>query len=161
MMGARGTFWVPSTIFLHHLVESHRRRGRFSEADAEKVEILARMRDTVALADKLGARILPGDDYGFAFLEHRPGVYGRELTVWVRDYGMAAEDVLRWATVNGAALQGLDGSLGIVEPGALADLIVLRENPLDDISIFENPADHLAAVMVNGQFHKRELASLG
>lgn len=49
------------------------------------------------------------------------------------DGGMSNLDVLRAATINGAKTLGLDGQIGSLEPGKLADLIVLDENPLDDI----------------------------
>jgi imidazolonepropionase-like amidohydrolase len=159
LMAERGTFWVPSTVFLHYLVASHRRRGRLTEADVRKERTLAAMGEMVALADQSGVPVLAGDDYGFAFLDHAPGVYGRELTMWVRDYGFSPEQVLRWATRNGAALHGLDDRLGAVREGALADLVVLRADPLADISIFETPAEHLAAVMVDGRFYKNELTA--
>jgi len=47
--------------------------------------------------------------------------------------GMSNLDALRAATLNGARYLGLDGWIGSVEPGKLADLIVLDGNPLADI----------------------------
>ena len=47
--------------------------------------------------------------------------------------GMSNHRVLRAATLNGASTLGLEGQIGSVEPGKLADLIILDKNPLDDI----------------------------
>ena len=47
--------------------------------------------------------------------------------------GMSPLEALRTATLNGAEYLGLDGDLGSLEAGKLADVIVLEENPLDDI----------------------------
>ena len=47
--------------------------------------------------------------------------------------GASAHQVLRAATLNGAAYLGLDGDLGSIEPGKLADLAILDKNPLTDI----------------------------
>ncbi len=47
--------------------------------------------------------------------------------------GMTPHEALRCATLNGARYLGLDHDLGSLEPGKLADLVVLDANPLDDI----------------------------
>ena len=47
--------------------------------------------------------------------------------------GMSPHDVLRVATINSAAAIGLDGDLGSIAAGKLADLIVLDRDPLTDI----------------------------
>ncbi len=47
--------------------------------------------------------------------------------------GMSPHDVLRCATIFGAELLGLDGDLGSLEQGKLADLVVLERDPLADI----------------------------
>ena len=47
--------------------------------------------------------------------------------------GMTNHQALRAATLDGARYVGLDGDLGSVEVGKLADLIVLERNPLDDL----------------------------
>ena len=47
--------------------------------------------------------------------------------------GMPAHDVLRCATLRGAEIIGYAQDLGSIEPGKLADLVVLSRNPLEDI----------------------------
>jgi len=56
-----------------------------------------------------------------------------ELEVLVRDVGLSPLDALRAATVNAAAHMG-DNESGTVEPGQRAELVLLRGNPLDDIT---------------------------
>ena len=63
--------------------------------------------------------------------------------------GMAPMDVLRCATINGASYLGMDKEIGSLEPGKLADLIVMDENPLDDI----RNTDKIKYVMVNGRLY--------
>jgi len=47
--------------------------------------------------------------------------------------GMSNMEALRTATINPARAHGLDRDLGSVEPGKLADLVVMDANPLDNI----------------------------
>ena len=63
--------------------------------------------------------------------------------------GMKPHDVLRVATIFGAEAIGFGQDLGSVEPGKLADLIVLDANPLDDI---HNTAA-IKYVMKNGRLY--------
>ncbi len=60
--------------------------------------------------------------------------------------GMTPWQALRTGTVNAAALLGKDGELGTLAPGAFADLVAMRTNPLQDISATE----HVAFVMKEG-----------
>jgi imidazolonepropionase-like amidohydrolase len=73
-------------------------------------------------------------------------------------------ETLRAATSVNADLLSLSdlrnpypGKLGLIEPGAFADLLVLNKNPLDDIHVLETPQETLALVMKDGQIHKNSL----
>lgn len=61
--------------------------------------------------------------------------------------GIAPHDVLKIATLNGAQAIGFDQDLGSIEPGKLADLLVLEKNPLDDI----RNTNTIRYVMKNGE----------
>ncbi|MCB1037819.1 MAG: amidohydrolase family protein, partial [Acidobacteria bacterium] len=61
--------------------------------------------------------------------------------------GMTPMEALRSATISGARYLGLDAQLGSVETGKLADLIVLGENPLENIRNSES----VSLVMVGGR----------
>jgi imidazolonepropionase-like amidohydrolase len=63
--------------------------------------------------------------------------YHRELMAMVHA-GIPPADVLMAATINGARALGVAGRLGSIEAGKLADLYVVRGNPLDDITAARN-----------------------
>nr|NIP78947.1 amidohydrolase family protein [Gemmatimonadota bacterium]NIQ53558.1 amidohydrolase family protein [Gemmatimonadota bacterium]NIU73715.1 amidohydrolase family protein [Gammaproteobacteria bacterium]NIX43864.1 amidohydrolase family protein [Gemmatimonadota bacterium]NIY08079.1 amidohydrolase family protein [Gemmatimonadota bacterium] len=63
--------------------------------------------------------------------------------------GMTPLEALAVGTINGAKYLGLDRDLGSLEPGKLADLVVLDANPLDDIT----HSDDIAMVMLNGRLY--------
>ena len=67
-----------------------------------------------------------------------------ELFSYVK-FGMTPYEALRTATVNSAELLNLDA--GTIEPGKLADIVLVQGNPLDDI---EN-ANNVRRVIANGR----------
>ena len=63
--------------------------------------------------------------------------------------GMTPHEALRTATINPARNFGFDKDLGSLEPGKLADLVVIDGNPLADI----RQSDRIAQVMQNGRLY--------
>lgn len=66
-------------------------------------------------------------------------------------------EIVRSATVIGAKLCRLEGEIGVIAPGACADLLVVAGNPLEDISLLAGDGAHMPAIMARGQFVKSEL----
>ncbi|NIQ31537.1 MAG: amidohydrolase family protein [Acidobacteria bacterium] len=77
-----------------------------------------------------------------------------ELELFVQG-GFSPHDALQVATRNGAVYHGLDEHLGSIEAGKLADLVVLTENPLEDI----RNTRAILYVMKNGALYSGEDAS--
>jgi imidazolonepropionase-like amidohydrolase len=75
---------------------------------------------------------------------------GAHWELWMlQQGGMTPMEALRAATSDGARYLGLDGDVGTLEKGKLADLIVLDRNPLENIRNSES----LAMVMLNGRLY--------
>ena len=66
-------------------------------------------------------------------------------------------EIIRQATTIGAEILRQEGKLGIVEPGAFADLIVVDGNPLKKLELFLDQGAHLPVIMKAGKFHKNAL----
>jgi imidazolonepropionase-like amidohydrolase len=66
-------------------------------------------------------------------------------------------EIIRQATTVGAEILRVEGKLGIVEPGAYADLIVVDGNPLKKLELFLDQGAHLPVIMKAGKFHKNAL----
>jgi imidazolonepropionase-like amidohydrolase len=79
-----------------------------------------------------GITVAMGTDAGNIGTLHGPSVF-REMALMV-EAGLTPLQVLRSATVNGAAVMGLDGQAGTIAAGRLADLVVLDADPLADIA---------------------------
>jgi len=75
---------------------------------------------------------------------------GMHWELWlVQSGGMSPHDALRAATIVGAEAIGLGAELGSLEPGKLADLIVLDRDPLQNI----RNSNTITQVMVNGRLY--------
>ena len=66
-------------------------------------------------------------------------------------------DILRSACVVNADLLGQAGRLGCIRKGAVADILVVDGNPLDDITLLGPNSTGIAMIMKNGKFHKRNI----
>jgi imidazolonepropionase-like amidohydrolase len=73
----------------------------------------------------------------------------------IRARVLPAREILASATTIGAKLVGMEGRLGVIAPGAIADLLAVDGNPLDDITLLANPAKNLRLVMKDGVIHRR------
>jgi imidazolonepropionase-like amidohydrolase len=93
---------------------------------------------------KAGGRLGMGGDYGFAWNPH--GDYAKELTFFVKYVGFSPLDVLTCATKTGAEILGRDHELGTVEPGKLADLLIVEGDPLADITMLEDRSRFVAVI---------------
>ncbi|MFZ1790265.1 MAG: amidohydrolase family protein [Saprospiraceae bacterium] len=92
-------------------------------------ERIKEKRHSFKMALEAGVTIVAGGDVGV--FSH--GDNARELEMMV-DYGMDPLDVLRSVTSVNARVFGLD-DLGQIRPGKLADLVVVKGNPLENISV--------------------------
>ncbi|MDT5296079.1 MAG: hypothetical protein QOJ76_2959, partial [Acidobacteriota bacterium] len=106
-----------------HIDPRARRRMLVPEDDFYHFELAKSVKDFVRMGGKaqLGAH---GQLQGL----------GAHWELWMlAQGGLTPLEALRCATLSGAQYLGLDGDLGSIEPGKLADLVVLDRNPLDDI----------------------------
>ena len=80
-----------------------------------------------------GGRVTTGSDSGYIYKTYGFG-YIRELEL-LQEAGFHPLEVIRAATLHGAEALGLDAEIGSIEPGKLADLVVVDENPLANFKV--------------------------
>jgi imidazolonepropionase-like amidohydrolase len=150
-----GTFLVPSQLFPARFAEMMSGGGLgFTATMAADIE---RALAVLPAANAAGVRLLCGDDYGAIGLPH--GAYADELEFYVKEAGIPALDVIRWATRNGCELMGSAHELGLVREGYVADLLVVDGDPLRDVGVLQDQT-RLLGVMKGGTLIKDELGSL-
>ena len=107
---------------------------------------------------KRGVRVLGGGDYGFAWNPH--GDYAKELTFFVDYVGFSPVETIKCATKTGAEIMGLGDEVGTLEPGKLADVLVVDGDVAADISLLEDRSNFIA-VMQAGAVKAGQLTQPG
>lgn len=81
-----------------------------------------------------------------------PGLNGHlEIKRW-HEVGIALPEIFRALTINNARVVGWENEIGSVEPGKIANLLLLQSNPLTDISAY----DSISWVVLNGELIARD-----
>jgi imidazolonepropionase-like amidohydrolase len=91
-----------------------------------------------------GGRLGMGGDYGFAWNPH--GDYAKELSFFVKTVGFTPSQVLVSATRIGAEILGRAKEIGTLEPGKLADVLVVDGDVLHDITRLEDRRRFVAVI---------------
>jgi imidazolonepropionase-like amidohydrolase len=147
MMLARNVPCVPALQFELASVERGREFGLSQEVIDGHQETLEGGAESARRILKAGGRVGMGGDYGFAWNPH--GDYARELSFFVNYVGFSALDTIRCATRTGAEIMGRDAEFGSLEPGKLADVLVVDGDVLADMRLLED-RKHFVAVMQGG-----------
>jgi imidazolonepropionase-like amidohydrolase len=123
-------------------------------------EVLAATDSAYALAKKYGLKTAFGTDILFSpALAQRQGALLAKLARWY-----TPAEALVMATGTNAQLLAMSGKrnpypgkLGVVEEGALADLLLVDGNPIEDIKLVEDPAKNFVLIMKDGKIYKNTL----
>ncbi len=141
----QGTWYVPTLAVYYY------------DPDPPDTESGKRDRKRVAVhgvsfqkALRAGVKIAFGTDVGgFVWTDPIAQEFAREV-----EFGMTPMQAIQSATSRAAELLGKRGELGVVAPGAFADLVAVSGNPLEDIHVLEK----VEFVMKDGAVFKSTLA---
>lgn len=153
-----GGLWGENYWYQHQKVFEHKRLLAFTPEE---------------LLNQVGRRRMMVEDEDYNFIENAKaakqladagvmvnnGAHGQleglgvhwEMWMMVQG-GMTPLEALEVSTLNGARYIGLDGDLGSLKPGKLADLVVLGKNPIQNIQ----NSDSVELVMLNGRLYDSE-----
>ena len=131
IMLENGVYLVPTLAVQDNI------RADIGSAGAEMAGLMQSFLDNhgprIYAAHEAGVLIAAGTDAGVT----KHGNNARELELYV-EHGLTPEEAIVTATVNAAALIGMEDELGTIEPGKVADLIAVAGDPLKDISVLKN-----------------------
>ena len=128
----------------------------FSREQSANIGVYAAYKRVLTAAmHRAGAQFLAGTDA--AGPGQVPGASLHEELALLVEVGLSPMQALRTATASPARFLGRENDLGAVEQGYVADLVLLDDNPLDDI----HNTRHISAVILNGRyFGKGELQAM-
>lgn len=125
-----------------------------TKAVAERMGLPRKLEFTIATYHEMrkrGMRVVIGGDYGFTITPM--GQNARDIGHFVKFFGYSPAEALKCATAVGGDLMGLKGELGVLREGALADMLLVDGNPLEDQSVLVG-RDRFAMIMKDGAMHK-------
>ncbi len=142
-------FVAPTVGWIVAMLERGPEFGRACERK-ERAILESELEATIETMRKLkrrAVRVLPGGDYGFAWNPN--GSNARDLEHFVSLLGFSPMEAILAATKSGGEMMMMQGQLGQVRTGYLADLLLVRGNPLEDVRILQDKR-RLLAVMKDG-----------
>jgi imidazolonepropionase-like amidohydrolase len=124
------------------------------------LQIFAGTDNAYRLAKKYKVKTAFGSDILFdARIARRQGAILAKLVRWY-----TPAEALEMATADNGELMALSGfinpypgKLGVIEQGALADLLLVDGNPLENIKLIENPDKNFVVIMKDGVIYKNTL----
>ena len=147
MMIDKGTFLVPTLLAPYNIAE-HGVKGGIPEFAVKKdLEVIKVHTKNFTKAYQAGVKIAMGTDMGTPFSKH--GENAKELELMVNN-GMSLIDAIISTTRVASEAIGLEKSIGTLEKGKLADLIILEGDPLTDINLLQKK-ELIKLVMKEGE----------
>ncbi len=156
LIGERG-IWLSTQAFPDELADAF---PPGSQERAKAFEVFAGTEKTIALAKKYKLKTAWGTDILFSpRLAQRQGELLVKFTRWY-----TPAETLAMATGTNAELLTMSGKrnpypgkLGVIEEGALADLLLVDGDPIADIKLIEDPAKNFVVIMKDGKIFKNNL----
>lgn len=146
MMKDRGTYLVADIYNDDYILAEFGKLG-YPEKIIEKERLVGRtQRENFQKAAKAGVKIAYGTDAGV----YPHGWNGKQFAHMVK-WGLAPMQAMQAATVNAADLLGWNDKVGVIAPGAFADIIAIDGDPLKDVTEFER----VKFVMKGGVVYKK------
>jgi imidazolonepropionase-like amidohydrolase len=154
-MHAKGAYLVPTLVTYYAIDELGRKLGFPAVSQAKVKDVLDKGLASLEIARAAGVPM----GFGTDLLGETHDQQSREFEIRAR--ALPAAEVIRSATIVNAEILNRAGELGIVAPGALADLLVVDGDPFANLGLLAEPEKHLLAVLQAGRFVVDRLGGSG
>ena len=102
-----------------------------------------------------GISVMSGSDTGNASAFSHGRWHGKEAELFVKEVGMPPMEAIAANTSRNAWLMGLEGEVGVIAPGKLADIVIWNSDPLADITVLQRPSE-ISTIIKDGRLVDRE-----
>ena len=145
-----GAMVLPTLTYMMNIIEFGDEVGANQRTrDGIKRNAEGCMRN-MQLAKKMGIRVLAGTDAGNSAITVHGECHMQEAEIFQKYIGMSAMEALVSVTSGNAPWVGLEGEVGLVQQGKLADILILDSDPLADITVLQDKSK-MSAIIKDGR----------
>ena len=145
VMAEHGCYLVPTLVIYDQVAQFGRKLNFPAESLAKLDAVLGAGMASIDTASGAGVQL----GFGTDLLGETHDAQSREFVL--RAKAQSAADVIRSATTVNAAVLGHAGALGVIAPGAWADLLVVDGDPLADIEVLAGQGERLDLIVRGGE----------
>jgi imidazolonepropionase-like amidohydrolase len=147
----KGAYVVPTNVTFDYLAKEGASLGLPAASIAKIEDVREQGMEALKILHDAGVMMAYGSDLLGEMHRHQSDEF------ILRGQVLPAIEVIRSATVHAAKVVRQEGRLGVVAPGAHADLVVVDGDPLANLALLTGQGRHIPAIMKAGRFHKNHL----
>ena len=153
LMKDKGAYLVANLVAYYAMKERAKEFGMTSEMLAKNDMVIDGGLKSLEICKRAGIKVGYGSDLLGALQvdQSREFLLRREV--------LSPIEIIRQATLVGAEIVRMPGKLGVVKPGAFADILVVDGDPIKKLELLTGQGEHLSVIMKAGRFHKNRLAA--
>ena len=153
LMKDKGAYLVANLVAYYAMRERAKEFGMTAEMLAKNDLVIDGGLKSLEICKRAGIKVGYGSDLLGALQvdQSREFMLRREV--------LSPIEILRQATLVGAEIVRMPGKLGIVAPGAYADILVVDGDPIKKLELLGGQGEHLPVIMKAGRFHKNRLSA--
>lgn len=148
LMASRGVFLVPTLVTYHALRDLGREAGLPEVSIRKTGAVLDAGLRSLEIARDAGVRM----GFGTDLLGQAHVLQNREFEI--RSEVLPPIEIIRAATTVAATILQREGELGVIAPGAYADILLVNGDPLRDARVLSKPQENIQLVMKGGRVYR-------
>jgi len=152
LMKQKGTYLIANLVAYYAMRERAKEFGMTADMLAKNDLVIDGGLKSLEICKRHGIKV----GYGSDLLGQLQVDQSREFLL--RREVLSPIEIIRQATIVGAEIVRMPGKLGVVKPGAFADILVVDGDPIRKLELLTGQGEHLSVIMKAGRFHKNSIA---